>query len=1315
MKILRVRGVNLTTFDQFDVDFEGEQLGDVGLYAITGPTGSGKSTLLDAICLALYGRTPRYSNHGGIRIGLPQNDDKHKVLANDPRALMSYGAGFAEAEVDFSRGGRRYRAIWSAQRARKKPSGTLQNAKQELWELLSEHPEHLAEDIVDTQDDRYLALKPLSASKLSVTRKLIEEKVGLRYEEFCRTVFLAQGEFDAFLKRDDDRSTLLELITGDQLYTKIAELAAQHLKTSEERLKLLKTEEESGLLDEVELKRVRTLRSELRDRLSQERAQLSELRQREVSRRELRQLADQLAHLNEEQREAQAYRKASTDQALTEEILHLFRDEELLDIEVLRHQLAAERKQILSELVTLEQQNNHSQEEAQRLRTQREELDLKIEALKERVQARLLILERQKNLQERVFQCDEQLDTIQAEQEEITRQRSDLFRRLAEADELIRSVSGMISSDEAWLISNERDELLVRDKEIWTHTLNHFQSLWNQETKHKLAQRDDEREHTQLRQRLDDCIEAIKERDETCQRLQNEQRELEGRSSQQRAEELIAERSQLGEQLKALHEGTQLVNELNRSFVQLKEFSDKAAHHQQELHTLQELQSEKQIDRRVLEARLQEIERTLLSHDEHQLLKPLRDKLKNGDPCPLCGSLEHPGVPQHMTDIQRDAELRAEHLKGELTGLIAELEQNSLLILSEKQTLGWCQDKLTSFQNQYTMLQKQWNTLRERDAWLSCAIYSPELIEASLIALTFHEGEDGTLWAKQLSGYIQDVKVKIEQKLEERVSEEAILQIELDRLNQITQNRRREDQRRQELVNQRVELEEQLNHIEIVRADLAEQLFELQQELQQALQKLVPYSHPSLKIASQEELTQLRENWLNRSHTWTERSHTYKEHRDRLTRLENEHQVAHGHLKDLERRTEQLSAKRHDIQQQRSLHEGQRNELTPQLDQTGEVEDALTRNLFERDHLDQSDALLQKQREAGSIKRGQMSAKVESIQDRETALKKRSEELMASSQISSEELEIHVDTWRSLDLDPLRESHANWKQAQSKEKELSLLREEAQRRLDEAIETSSVKLKMTTDFSELIREGSSDGLQQLDDQLDLGQQQQSDLNQSIEQGVIEENRVHELINAHERAERLRAQESEEIQFAISEVKRWRLIHDTLGGLGRHSGFNAYAQQFTLELIIQHANYYLDRLLRRYQLMMVKDEKKPLSFQVVDRDLGDEPRSVNSLSGGESFLISLALALGLSSTTSHDTNIESLFIDEGFGTLDPEALDLALTMLDNLQLSGVQIGIISHVEGISERIGTRLHVNRSGAGKSRLSIERNFDTSLEVSS
>jgi len=114
----------------------------------------------------------------------------------------------------------------------------------------------------------------------------------------------------------------------------------------------------------------------------------------------------------------------------------------------------------------------------------------------------------------------------------------------------------------------------------------------------------------------------------------------------------------------------------------------------------------------------------------------------------------------------------------------------------------------------------------------------------------------------------------------------------------------------------------------------------------------------------------------------------------------------------------------------------------------------------------------------------------------------------------------------------------------------------------------------------------------------------------------------------------------------------------------------------------------------YRLERVPHED--LELQVIDRGMGEEVRSLNSLSGGESFLVSLSLALGLSSLSSDRTQIESLFIDEGFGSLDAP-----LSALDNLQSSGRQIGVISHLPSIAERLGIRVNMVRAANGTSRL--------------
>ena len=108
--------------------------------------------------------------------------------------------------------------------------------------------------------------------------------------------------------------------------------------------------------------------------------------------------------------------------------------------------------------------------------------------------------------------------------------------------------------------------------------------------------------------------------------------------------------------------------------------------------------------------------------------------------------------------------------------------------------------------------------------------------------------------------------------------------------------------------------------------------------------------------------------------------------------------------------------------------------------------------------------------------------------------------------------------------------------------------------------------------------------------------------------------------------------------------------------------------------------------------------------MVDTEMGDELRSVHSLSGGETFLVSLALALGLAGMASGELRIESLFIDEGFGSLDPDSLALAMEALDGLQASGRRVGVISHVAEMHERIPVRIAVRPSGNGQSRLEIE-----------
>jgi exonuclease SbcC len=151
-------------------------------------------------------------------------------------------------------------------------------------------------------------------------------------------------------------------------------------------------------------------------------------------------------------------------------------------------------------------------------------------------------------------------------------------------------------------------------------------------------------------------------------------------------------------------------------------------------------------------------------------------------------------------------------------------------------------------------------------------------------------------------------------------------------------------------------------------------------------------------------------------------------------------------------------------------------------------------------------------------------------------------------------------------------------------------------------------------------------------------------------------------------------------------------------------FRNYAQQFTLDVLLGYANSHLGQLAKRYRLERVAAASGPsLGLLVRDQDMGGEIRSVNSLSGGESFLVSLALALGLASLSSNRVRVESLFIDEGFGSLDSETLRVAMDALDGLQSMGRKVGVISHVQEMTERIATKILVQPAGGGTSSVTV------------
>jgi len=178
--------------------------------------------------------------------------------------------------------------------------------------------------------------------------------------------------------------------------------------------------------------------------------------------------------------------------------------------------------------------------------------------------------------------------------------------------------------------------------------------------------------------------------------------------------------------------------------------------------------------------------------------------------------------------------------------------------------------------------------------------------------------------------------------------------------------------------------------------------------------------------------------------------------------------------------------------------------------------------------------------------------------------------------------------------------------------------------------------------------------------------------------------------------------AEEKQVTIEarkrECRRWDKLHGLIGSADGKK-YRNFAQGLTFELMVGHANLQLQKMNDRY--LLLRDDAQPLELNVIDNYQAGEIRSTRNLSGGESFIVSLSLALGLSKMASRNVRVDSLFLDEGFGTLDEEALETALETLAGLQQDGKLIGIISHVSALKERIGTQITITSVSGGRSSL--------------
>ena len=1216
MKVLRLGFKNLNSLaGVWDIDFTHPDYVSSGIFAITGPTGAGKTTILDAICLALYGQTPRLG-----RITQSENE------------LMSRQTGECSAEVEFETVKGRFRCHWSQHRSRKQADGQLQQPRHEIAEAVS---------------------GTILESKLKAVTGMVEEVTGMDFDRFTRSMLLAQGGFAAFLQaRPDERAPILEQITGTGIYSLIS--IKVHERTTEERRKLdllradlngmlsLSPEEEAGLRDELAGKERETAELAAVAQMSRERIAWGE---------RIEALEAEFAGIEEAWRSFELKKETAVpeleqlargNRALSLDADYANHDgiRKQQDAEQTERAGACERLPVLQQALkdaagvlkkteaALQNSRDEQTREAALIRKTRE-LDVKLDETHSRIQG------------------------LETETEKLKKQGIEYLAAVTQREDLMRETGRALQSVEDFLAVHGADAGLA---EALTGIGQQVKAL------------------RALGEACSDRLTCLDRQTELCTNAGQAQQQSE--AAWQGAVQAAAT---AGEQLGAVSAAREALLQ-ERTLPSWRVEAEVLVTRQNRLETLHATlvrieETGRKLEALKLRQQTFEITRQELSGQEETLtgecalrdslvrqlqekvvllnrvrdLEAERSQLLDGAPCPLCGAVEHPyatgNVPcpdeagRELEMARKAAQEAGERLSGvkaEQVGVRKELEQ------SERE------------QNENLQL------LSRDEALRGAAVVELEL-GADAASRSDLLGTELDSCREALAG-CRGIILRVEQKEEdERRAKEAYDKARDDAAGQ--------DKARQaaalgyeNAVSERRRLERECAAL---RADLDRTLAEVERAVE-------PYGCMKISLQNADEvLAELARRRNLHGERLQERELLAKKRAD----LDSDRQKQQALLAETDRslaatgellrdslaRGAELAGSRRDLFGDRNP-DSEEKRLADALREAGERRDASWR---EEHRLQAERAGLEEQ-----IRKltASIAAREATLAEREPALRHRMTEAGFADEAAF--LQARLPQVRFDELSRLAEG------LRQEETEIQA------RRQDRAAVLLMERDKRLSDMPlDRIREENAAVTMQL-----------SELQQTL--GAL----GHKL-RQHMELQQRQGEQLQAVEMQKKESARWEQLHALIGSSDGKK-FRNFAQGLTFELMVAHANRQLQKMSDRY--ILVRDDSEPLELNVIDNYQAGEIRSTKNLSGGESFIASLALSLGLSGMASRNVRVDSLFLDEGFGTLDEDALETALETLSGLQQDGKLIGIISHVPALKERIGTRIQVEAGSTGRSSLS-------------